>query len=111
MGVTFDMGDTTLSTLSRQTGGHVQSLGALVKQMVVAAQPLEGKMNGAGKKMFDAFKAHSDQIAADLNRGLGSVHTGQMLMDKHFGTGVQTMADNARSNMGGANFDAARFHG
>jgi len=27
-----------------------------------AAEPLDGKSNGAGKAAFDAFKAHADEI-------------------------------------------------
>lgn len=107
----WDMGNTTLSSLAQKTGSASENLGGLVRQLVVAAQPLEGKMNGAGRRAFDAFKARSDQIAADLNRGLGSVHTGQRLMDRSFGEGDQTMAQNATQTMGSANFDAARFRG
>ncbi len=53
----WDMGQDTLSQLAKKTGTGTQDLGGLVKQLVAAAQPLEGKMNGAGKAMFDGFKA------------------------------------------------------
>lgn len=107
----WDMGNTTLSTLANKTSSASQDLGGLVRQLVAAAAPLEGKMNGAGRRAFESFKARSDQIAADLNRGLGSVHTGQRLMDRSFGEGDQNMAANAQQSMGSANFDAARFRG
>ncbi|MGL4175585.1 MAG: hypothetical protein ACRCSN_05860, partial [Dermatophilaceae bacterium] len=63
----FDMGDTTLSTLAKGTQGSTEDLGALVKQLVVAVEPLEGKFNGAGRQAFDAFKARTDEVAAELN--------------------------------------------
>jgi len=107
----FDMGDTTLTTLARKTSGATQSLGGLVRQLVLAAQPLEGRMNGAGRRAFDAFKARTDEIAADLDRGLGSVNEGQVLLDHAFRDGDDTMAATATRAMTAANFDAARFRG
>lgn len=107
----YDMGDTTLSTLANKTSGTSQSLGGLVRQLVVAAQPLEGRMNGAGRRAFDAFKLRSDEIAGDLNRGLGSVHEGQVMIDSSFRDGDHTMASNATQLMASADFDAARFRG
>ncbi|MBY8886577.1 hypothetical protein K7472_17135 [Streptomyces sp. PTM05] len=107
----FDMGSTTLSTLLKRTQGSSEDLGSLIKQLIAAAQPLEGKFNGAGKVAFDAFKANSDQITADLNGALGSILGGQSGMDKSFGTGDVEMQDTARSSMSAANFNAARFSG
>lgn len=107
----FDMGDSTLTTLAQKTSGSSQSLGGLLRQLMVAAQPLEGRMNGAGRQAFDAFKARSDEIAGELNRGLGSVNEGQVAMDRSFGEGDDTMASNATQAMGSANFDGARFRG
>jgi uncharacterized protein YukE len=105
----WDQGQQTLVTLARGTQGSTQELGTLVKQLIEAAQPLAGKFNGAGKAAFDNFKAHADQITADLNTGLGSVNTGQVGMEKAFSMGDQTMADDAQSRMSSANFDAAKF--
>ncbi|GAA1901215.1 hypothetical protein GCM10009753_33650 [Streptantibioticus ferralitis] len=109
--VKFDMGSTTLSTLIKHTQGSNEDLGTLIKQLIAAAQPLEGKFNGAGKAAFDAFKAQSDRITADLNSALGSILGGQGGMHKSFTTGDTQMQDDARSTMGSANFDAARFSG
>ncbi|MFZ3566787.1 MULTISPECIES: hypothetical protein [unclassified Streptomyces] len=107
----FDMGSTTLSTLAKSTSGSSDDLGALIQQLIAAAQPLEGKFNGEGKAMFDAFKANADDITAALNGSLSSILGGQSGMDTAFGTGDQEQSDNAQQNMGAANFDAARFSG
>ncbi|WP_353941173.1 hypothetical protein ABII15_05695 [Streptomyces sp. HUAS MG91] len=107
----FDMGSTTLATLTKSTSGSSDDLGALIQQLIAAAQPLEGKFNGEGKAMFDAFKAHSDEITAALNGSLSSILGGQSGMDTAFGTGDQEQSDNAQQNMSAANFDAARFSG
>lgn len=107
----WDVGQTTLPTLMQRTQGSVDELRTLIQQLIVAAEPLSGKFDGAGKAAFDAFKANSDQITADLGRGLGSVHTGQAGMSRSFTTGDTTMAEDTRSTMGAANFDAARFRG
>jgi uncharacterized protein YukE len=107
----FDMGSQVLSNLMSQSRGSSDDLGSLIRQLIAAAQPLEGKFNGAGKAAFDQFKANSDEITAALNGSLGAILGGQSGMETSFSTGDQESADNARSNMAAANFDAARFGG
>ncbi|MFC3996261.1 hypothetical protein ACFOVU_10070 [Nocardiopsis sediminis] len=105
----WDYGDQTLTTLAGNTSDSTQDLGTLIQQLIAAAEPLAGKFNGAGKAAFDSFKASSEQITADLNAGLGSINEGQRGMQTAFSSGNQTMAEDARQNMGAANFDAAKF--
>jgi uncharacterized protein YukE len=105
----FDMGSQTLGTLAKQTRGASDDLGGLIRQLIAAAEPLEGKFNGAGRAAFDSFKAHSDEITAELNTSLAAILGGQGGMDNSFQTGDQSMADNATQSQGSANFDAARF--
>lgn len=107
----FDMGDTTLATLGKQTVGSSDDLGTLIHLLIQAAEPLEGKFNGAGKATFDSFKTRADEITAALNGSLSSILGGQSGMDVAFGSGDQEQADNAHQNMGLANFEAARFSG
>jgi uncharacterized protein YukE len=107
--VRFDVGSQTLSTLTRQTQGASGDLGALIKQLIAAAQPLEGKFNGAGKAAFDSFKARSDEITADLNSSLSGILGGVHGMDTAFIQGETEMADNSKSGLSAANFDGARF--
>jgi uncharacterized protein YukE len=105
----FDMGQNTLSTLVNRTQGSHDDLGALITQLIAAAEPLEGRFNGAGRQAFDAFKHNADQITADLNGALAAILGGQSGMDTAFVTGDSEMADNAATATGSANFDAARF--
>lgn len=105
----FDMGSSTLSTLGRQTSGATQDFGSLIKQLVAAAGPLEGKFNGAGRAAFDGFKARADGITVELNSALAGILGGVQGMDTAFGQGDQESADNATTRQGSANFDAARF--
>lgn len=107
----FDMGNATLSTLSRNTGSENEDLGGLVRQLVVAAAPLEGKFNGAGRAAFDAFKQRTDEISTDLNSSLSKILEGQIGMDTAFQTGDSETQDNATAAQGQANFDGARFAG
>lgn len=107
----FDMGAQVLSTLQSQSQGSSTDLGVLIRQLVQAAQPLEGKFNGAGKAAFDLFKSRADEIAADLNASLSGILGGQSGMDAAFGSGDQEQDENAKSQMASANFDAARFSG
>ncbi|WP_327356397.1 hypothetical protein [Streptomyces sp. NBC_01304] len=105
----FDMGSTTLAQLGKSTVGSSDDLGALIQQLVAAAQPLEGKFNGAGRAAFDAFKDNSDEITAALNGSLSAILGGQGGMNESFNTGMQEQADVVNQHMGAANFDAARF--
>ncbi|MEU6664041.1 hypothetical protein [Streptomyces sp. NPDC046821] len=107
----FDMGSTTLSTLTRSTSGSSDDLGTLIHLLIAAVEPLEGKFNGEGKATFDSFKRHADEITADLNGSLASILGGQSSMDSAFGSGDVEQSHNAKHNMGAANFDAARFRG
>lgn len=105
----FDMGTDTLSTLITRTQGQSQDLGTLIKALVQAAAPLEGKFNGAGKQAFDAFKSHTDQITTNLNTALSSIIGGQSGMNKSFNQGQVDFTHNAKTAMGGADFSAASF--
>ncbi|MEV7724350.1 hypothetical protein ACIRP0_24430 [Streptomyces sp. NPDC101733] len=105
----FDMGSTTLSELGKATGGSSEDLGTLIKLLIAAADPLEGKFNGAGRAAFDSFKQRSDAITGELNASLRAIIGGQSGMDTSFVAGDHEQADQAHQNMGSANFDAARF--
>lgn len=105
----FDMGNQTLSTLVRQSQGASTDLGTLIRQLLVAAEPLEGKFSGSGKAAYDSFKARSDEITNALNSALSAILGGQSGMDQAFSGGEQETADNATQAMTSANFDGARF--
>lgn len=105
----FDMGNTTLGTLTQQTGGSQDELTSLIRQLVDAVTPLEGKFNGAGRAAFDTFKGRVDEISNDLNSALAAVNLGQSEMDLATQTGDQETSDNATRAEGSANFDSARF--
>jgi hypothetical protein len=105
----FDMGSQTLPTLINRTDGSHQDLGALIRALIVAAEPLEGKFNGSGKAAFDGFKARADQISADLRSALASILGGQQGMNVSFVDGDQSMSDNAHNSQSASNFEAASF--
>ena len=52
----FAMGAETLTVLTKQTSSANEDLGSLVKQLFAAAEPIQGKFNGAGRAAFDKFK-------------------------------------------------------
>ena len=105
----FAMGSEVLSTLTKKTGSSSEDLGSLVRELAAAAEPLEGKFNGAGRAAFDTFKGRTDEISNELNRALGAVLAGISGMDKSFAEGDTTMADETRAKQGSVSFDAARF--
>lgn len=105
----FDMGSRTLGTLTQQTGSSNEDLGQLVRSLVEAAAPLEGKFNGSGRVKFDEFKARTDEVANELSGSLSAILLGQAEMDRSFQAGDQESADNAAQQQGTASFDGARF--
>lgn len=108
-GQRWDMGKDTLSTLAKKTGSTTQDLGGLVKRLAAAAEPLEGKLSGAGKDAFTAFKGRVDGIANDLNAGLAAIAKGQQGMDTAVRTGESEMASAAKKSESASNFDGAKF--
>jgi len=105
----FDMGQSTLASLTKQTSSSSDDLGSLIRQLVDAVTPLEGTFNGAGRQAFDGFKARADEVVVELNASLQAIVGGQSGMDTAFGQGDTEMSDNASGAAGSANFDGARF--
>jgi uncharacterized protein YukE len=107
----FAMGAETLTVLTKQTSSANDDLGSLVKQLFAAAEPIQGKFNGAGRAAFDRFKGETDQIANELNSALAAVLGGIQGQNTAFIAGEQQMVDETTAAQGGANFDSARFSG
>lgn len=105
----FAMGADTLSVLGRATTGSSDDLATLVHQLFEAAEPLEGRFQGAGRAAFDRFKARTDEISAELKAALDGVLTGISGMNLAFTEGENTMVDETNSLEAGSAFDAARF--
>ena len=105
----FAMGAETLSQLTTATSSASGDLGALVRELVVAAEPLQGRFNGAGRAAFDQFKAHTDEIADELNAALRAVLGGIEGQNVAFVQGEQQMVEETRSAHTTAGFDSARF--
>jgi uncharacterized protein YukE len=109
--VKFTMGSTVLSALAGRTAGSSDELHALIRQLITAAEPLEGRFDGAGKAAFDQFKRGTDEVTAALDSSLRDILGGQFGMDRAFRLGDEESADDARRTMAAANFAAARFNG
>lgn len=105
----FDMGSATLSTLTQQTQGAGDDLGALIQQLIASVAPIESTFQGQGRARFDAFKANADQVTADLNSALAAIVGGQSGMSVAFVQGDQEMSDTAATAQASADFDSARF--
>ena len=105
----FDMGATTLSSLTRQTQGATEDLGGLIQQLIASVEPIASTFQGNGKARFDAFKANADAITVELNSALAAIVGGQAGMATAFAESDSQMGDNAGTAMASTDFDAARF--
>lgn len=103
----FAMEADVLSTLGRKTSGESDELGALVRRLGEAAEPLEGQFNGAAKAKFDSFKVRTDEIATVLNNALVGITQSIAEQDKAFGTAASEGADTHAAAEGSAAFDTA----
>jgi hypothetical protein len=105
----FAMGADTLSVLGKTTSGSSDELAVLVRQLLEAAEPLEGRFQGAGRAAFDRFKARTDAISGELKAALDGVLVGIGGMNRSFLEGESAMVDQTQSMEAGSAFDAARF--
>lgn len=105
----FAMGADTLGVLGKATSGSSDDLALLVRQLLEAAEPLEGQFQGAGRAAFDRFKARTDAISGELKLALDGVLGGIAGMDRSFQEGEASMVDSTTSLESGSSFDAARF--
>ncbi len=103
----FAMEADVLTTLGRKTGGESDELGALVRRLADAAEPLEGQFNGAAKAKFDSFKARTDEIATVLSNSLVGITQSISEQDRAFQTAAFEGADAHGAAEGSANFDGA----
>jgi uncharacterized protein YukE len=107
----FAMGAETLGQLTKQTSSANDDLGSVVKELFAAAEPIQGKFNGAGRAAFDAFKGETDRIANELNAALAAVLGGIDGQNVAFIQGEEQMVAETTTAQAGANFDGARFSG
>lgn len=70
MNMKFSMEEQTLVNLGQRTQTESDDLGTLVKQLMDAAEPLEGVFNGPARAKFNEFKGRTDEIAGQLNNAL-----------------------------------------
>ncbi len=106
----FKMTDDALPRLSQQTSGSHQDIGVLIRQLIAAVTPLEGRFEGDGAVQFRNFKLNADQITIDLQNAFGSVNEGQAGMHQAYVTGSEEMVTNARATESGADYVTASFH-
>lgn len=105
----FAMGTDTLGQLTKRTETSGDDLVLLVRELVDAGEPLQGKFNGAARSAFDKFKSNVDAISVELNSSLNAVLSGIRGMDRAFVEAEGQMADSTRSSESSVSFDAARF--
>lgn len=103
--VNFDSANDLITT----TEQAVQELGAQVTKLMTAAEPMGKSFKGESKIAFDALKARASEVADELNKGLTRINQGQSDFADVILAGDTAMADEARSQMSAANFDAAKF--
>ncbi|MCL2454160.1 MAG: hypothetical protein FWD18_02485 [Micrococcales bacterium] len=108
----FAMEADALSVLGRKSGAESDDLGALVRRLREAAEPLEGTFNGTAKARFVSFKERTDEVAVVLNNALVGICGAIAGQDRAFQTAAMEGADAHRSAEGSADFagaDASRF--
>lgn len=107
MNTKFSMEADVLSVLGKKTVNESDDLGQLVRDLVAAAEPLEGTFNGPAKAAFNRFKLRTDDVSANLNNSLVAITGSIAGQHKTFVTFTEEGADLHTSAEGSASFDAA----
>jgi uncharacterized protein YukE len=105
-GTKFSMEADALSVLGKRTVTESDDLGQLVRDLVAAAEPLEGTFNGPAKQAFNRFKERTDEVATTLNNSLVSLTGSIAGQNTTFVTVAEEGADLHTSSEGGAGFEA-----
>jgi uncharacterized protein YukE len=108
----FAMEADALQVLGRKTATESDDLGALVRRLAEAAEPLEGTFNGVAKASFISFKERTDDIATVLNNALVGITESIAGQNLAFVTAADEGAAAHQSAEGSADFagaDTSRF--
>lgn len=100
----FAMEEQTLVRLGQRTQSESEDLGALVRALVEAAEPLEGVFNGQAKSRFNEFKGKTDVIAAALNNALAGIVGSISGQNRAFATAAEEGAAAHDAAQGSADF-------
>lgn len=103
----FSMEADALSVLGKKTATESDDLGQLVRDLVAAAEPLEGTFNGPAKAAFNKFKLRTDDITTTLNNALVGLTGSIAGQNVSFVTVAEEGADTHTSAEGAAAFEAA----
>ena len=102
-------GGETLSTMTKQTASSNEDLGALIRALAEAGEPIRNSFQGRGRALFDQFHAHAAEDGATLNKLLASIADGVGGMDSSYFDFDQQAGDTAQRLMAAAPFSSGRF--
>jgi uncharacterized protein YukE len=103
----FAMEADALQVLGRKTSAESDDLAQLVRNLVEAAEPLEGTFNGTAKAAFNSFKSRTDEVANTLNSALVGITESIAGQNLAFVTAADEGADAHASAEGAADFAGA----
>lgn len=103
----FAMEADALQVLGRKTSTESDDLAQLVRNLMEAAEPLEGTFNGTAKAAFNSFKSRTDEIASILSNALVGITESIAGQNLAFVTAADEGADTHHSAEGAANFAGA----
>ncbi|WOF22705.1 hypothetical protein N8K70_15115 [Microbacterium betulae] len=96
----------TLVRLGQRSETESDDLGALVRQLVDAAEPLTGTFNGPAKARFNNFKVRTDDIATALNNALVGIVGSISGQNRAFVTAAEDGASAHENAEGSSDFSA-----
>lgn len=103
----FAMEADALQVLGRKTATESDDLALLVRNLLEAAEPLEGTFNGTAKGAFNSFKSRTDEISSVLSNALVGITESISGQNLAFVTAADEGADVHQSAEGAANFAGA----
>lgn len=103
----FAMEADALQVLGRKTSTESDDLAQLVRNLIDAAEPLEGTFNGTAKAAFISFKERTDEVASTLSNALVGITQSISGQNLAFVSAADEGADTHHSAEGAADFAGA----
>ena len=93
----------------KKTDSSIEDLGALIKQLLDAVRPLEGKFKGQGNESFQSLHLKADEVSRLVKKGMESFNEGQSGVSNAVFQGDEAMSDAAQNQMSASQFDSTKF--
>lgn len=92
-----------------KTDASIEDLESLIRQLLDAVKPLEGKFKGQGNESFQSLHLKADEVSRLVKKSMSSFNEGQSGVSNAVFQGDEAMSDAVQAQMRASNFDGTKF--